>query len=369
MARDLSAEPLLDVDVVQGDILVGLIKKVEHLLFFRIDDVDAFKTFAKVMDVTSMKDCLDQQTLIQTRKAAGLQALVPTPGLNIAFTAKGLTVLKVGGIDTASLDPAFKAGMANRTSEIKDPDAKTWKVLKPDVVVHGVFIVTGASAAEIANLVSSRLAPIPGNGWTLVHEEVGVVRPEPVKGHEHFGFADGVSQPGVRGLILPGVPLTPGTSTDENQGNPGQDLLWPGEFIFGQPGQVFKTGQKFFVKGDPVAAPIPFMENGAYLVFRRLAQKVPEFNAAVECCRVDDHRVGGSRVDRPPRRPVGRAVEKRRADDHRTDGRQSDVRRRHAAHQRFRVWRRSRREVVPLGRPHPQGLPPQRRSCEGRSER
>ncbi len=281
MTRDLSIEPLFAVEDVQGDILVGLIKKAERLIFFKIEDVEKFKLFVKVLDLTSMKDCLAQLALIQTRKAAGLMSLVPTPGLNIAFTAKGLSMLDVEGFEGASLDLAFKAGMANRTNEIGDPNPKTWTILKPEVAVHGVFIVTGASRAEIANLVSSRLAPVPGHGWVSLHEEVGSVRPEPVKGHEHFGFADGVSQPGIRGCILPSVPLTPGTSPDENQGNPGQDLLWPGEFVFGQPGQIHKEGQKFFVKGDLKAAPITFMENGAYLVIRRLAQKVPEFNAAV----------------------------------------------------------------------------------------
>ena len=118
MTRDLSQEPLLAVDNVQGDILVGLIKKVERLIFFRIDNAKEFKAFVKALDVTSMRDCLDQQTLIQTRKAAGLTNLVPTPGLNVAFTAKGLAVLGVEGLDGDTVDPAFKAGMAKRTSEI-----------------------------------------------------------------------------------------------------------------------------------------------------------------------------------------------------------------------------------------------------------
>jgi deferrochelatase/peroxidase EfeB len=107
------------------------------------------------------------------------------------------------------------------------------------------------------------------------------VRPEPMKGHEHFGFADGVSQPGIRGRISEGSPLTPSNSQDENQGAPGQDLLWPGEFVFGFPGQN-PDAPEFFVKGPDKQPPIPFMQHGSFLVFRRLRQRVPEFHAAVK---------------------------------------------------------------------------------------
>lgn len=281
MARDLSQEPLLPTTDIQGDILVGLIKKTEHLFFFHIDDVAVFKTFLKTLEITSMQDCLDLQALIASRKAAGFDRLIPAPGLNVAFTAGGMTKLGVPGFATATVDPAFKAGMALRRPTLADPPVADWTILKNASNLHGVFILTGSTTAEIANLLSSRLAPFKANGWSLLHEEVGRVRPDPTNGHEHFGFADGVSQPGVRGTIAPGQPLTVTTSTDENQGAPGQDLLWPGEFVFGYPEQD-ATAPKFFDKGPVKAPPIPFMANGAYLVFRRLAQLVPEFNAAVK---------------------------------------------------------------------------------------
>jgi deferrochelatase/peroxidase EfeB len=101
-----------------------------------------------------------------------------------------------------------------------------------------------------------------------------------VRGHEHFGYADGVSQPGVRGTIDDGSPLVLNTGPDEDQGMEGQDLLWPGEFVFGYPGQN-KT-KPITEKGPLKTPPVPFMNNGSFLVFRRLAQLVPEFNASVK---------------------------------------------------------------------------------------
>lgn len=283
MARDLSKEPLFPTDEIQGDILVGLVKKTEHLIFFRIDDAAAFKVFLKTLHITSMQDCLDLQALIASRKAAGFDRLVPAPGLNVAFTAGGMTTLGVPDFAGATVDAdlkAFEDGMAARGAILADPPAAQWTILKDTTSLHGVFILTGSTRAEITNLVSSRLAPFSGNGWSLLHEEIGLVRPDPTNGHEHFGFADGVSQPGVRGTIPPGEALTPTTSADENQGAPGQDLLWPGEFVFGYAGQDPKA-PNFPVKGPVAEPPVPFMANGAYLVFRRLAQRVPEFNAAV----------------------------------------------------------------------------------------
>src|SRR5438132_70871 len=62
------------------------------------------------------------------------------------------------------------------------------------------------------------------------------------RGHEHFGFLDGVSQPGVRGQIdqtFPGMKFLQQSKNpdDPGQGLPGSDLVWPGEFVFGYPGQ------------------------------------------------------------------------------------------------------------------------------------
>ncbi len=286
MARDVTTEPLFPVEDIQGDILTGLSKRVERLLFFTIDDPGVFKEFLNTLQVTSMAESQAIRDLIKERKAAGIETLVPTPGLNVAFTYRGLKRLGVPGLDEATGLDALRDGMAKRTENghLTDPPANSWRILRPNRHLHGVFILTGASEAEIANTIALRLAPVPGNGWHVVHEEGGRVRPDPVKGHEHFGYADGVSQPGIRGQIAPGTalnPTSPDTPAGEEQAEPGQDLLWPGEFIFGYPGQD-PAAPDFTVKGAVMQPPVPFMTNGAYLVFRRLGQLVPEFDHSVK---------------------------------------------------------------------------------------
>lgn len=282
MARDLATEPMLPSGDIQGDILVGLKKKYETMLFFSIEDADEFKDFLKGLDLTSQADSLAIEKLIEDRKAQGINTLVPTPGLNVAFTYRGLVKLGVDELDDADVE-AFRDGMAARTEKgvLTDPPPAEWSTLGPNCAVDGVFLVTGATQAEIATTIALQLAPVPGNGWVIDQEQHGQVRPDPVAGHEHFGYADGVSQPGVRGVLPDGEPLTPNANPgNDDQGEPGQDLLWPGEFLFGYPEQ--DAGKPLEEPGDVHEPPAPFMRNGAYLVIRRLSQRVPEFDQAVK---------------------------------------------------------------------------------------
>ncbi len=281
MPRNLQAEPLLPVDDIQGDILVGLLKNHEHLIFFEITNLGDFKSFLQTVEITSVRDCLDQRAAIAANKAQDIDRIIATPGLNIAFTYAGLQALGVANLPTSSDVQKFRDGMAASRADLNDPDPAHWQILRPGQPVHGVFIVTGASHAEVVDIIGLRLAPPAANGWKQVHQEVGEVRPDPVRGHEHFGFADGVSQPGIRGRVAAGVPLTPQLGADENQGARGQDLLWPGEFVFGYSGQN-QDADEFSEEGGESTPPAPFMKDGAYLVFRRLAQHVPEFNASVK---------------------------------------------------------------------------------------
>ena len=286
MARDVHAEPVLATTRIQGDILPGLLKKNELLLFFRIDDAAEFLPFLKGLPLTSMQTALDQRAEVADRRSRGVTALIPAPGLNVAFAFSGLTKLGVAGLAGAPGLAEFEAGMAARQAELHDPDPAHWRSVGPQRHADGVFVLTGASRAEIDNTIALHLAPAGDNGWTVVREEAGVVRPDPVHGHEHFGYADGVSQPGVRGTTPDGSIITPSVDKDDrpDQGALGQDLLWPGEFVLGYPGQDPQLGDPdpdFARPGAVVAPPVPFMDQGAFLVFRRLAQKVPEFDASV----------------------------------------------------------------------------------------
>ncbi|MEM5650997.1 hypothetical protein AAHB57_30275 [Bacillus cereus] len=81
------------------------------------------------------------------------------------------------------------------------------------------------------------------SGLKLVYEEAGRDRND-LPGHEHFGFRDGISQPAVRGRFstASGDMLTkrwidPSDKAFLTDAEPGEKLVWPGEFVFGYPSQ------------------------------------------------------------------------------------------------------------------------------------
>ena len=117
---------------------------------------------------------------------------------------------------------------------------------------------------------------------SVVHEDLGHKLGDSQTGREHFGFQDGISQPGVRGMV--GDDYLAHRSIDEQQvpdcylfGLPGQPLVWPGEFVFGYPA----ASPDPLVPGA-IALPGPlWSRNGAYLVYRWLRQDVAVFEAFI----------------------------------------------------------------------------------------
>ena len=259
--RDLTIEPRFAMDDIQGDILVGLQKDAELLQFFRITDVGVFKAFVRSLPVTSAELALQREQAINAIKGHEPAVRLPTPGLGIAFTYEGLQELGAAGLEAFGPDHPFRQGLVHRHALLNDASPADWQVLKPDTIVHGVFVVTGADKNEVtaaAELFLRRSDPI---GWERVGRIRGKTRPGDERGHEHFGFLDGVSQPGLRGLIDEGTPLMPSRSEKAQQGWPGQDLLWPGEFVFGYERQP-TTGDDITEPGDLNEGSQPQSERG-----------------------------------------------------------------------------------------------------------
>jgi deferrochelatase/peroxidase EfeB len=90
---------------------------------------------------------------------------------------------------------------------------------------------------------------ILGSDITFDYELRGQVRPGAEAGHEHFGFMDGIAQPAVKGFTT--NPL------------PGQVVIDPGLFLFGE-------------DGDSLASTRPsWAKDGTIMAFRQLEQLVP----------------------------------------------------------------------------------------------
>jgi Dyp-type peroxidase family len=309
MAYDRTqGEDQLDVDQIQGDILIGLQKDFEWFVGFSIADVAAFRHFLKILAprLTTTRKVLEREFTIAQQKKLGIKQIFNFAGINVGFTAAGLTALGVQDLDKIK-DPSFKAGLAAQSAALGDPISgegapSNWRVGEPNDNLHGMVLVTGPTKASV-DATLHEVRELAGASWTEIYAELGRTRPVE-RGHEHFGFLDGVSQPGVRGQINHAFPrhkfLTESQNPDDpGQGLPGSDLLWPGAFLFGYQTQQAST----LDDPGPVAdGGLPWMKNGSFMVFRRLKQLVPEFESFVETAAggldMDPDLLGGRMVGR-----------------------------------------------------------------------
>ena len=266
---------MLDLDDIQGDVAIGLHKDVEDFVFFKIRDAPALKRALRrdiIGRITSVRQARERDTWIDRHKDAGRRSRLPLFGLNLGLTKDGLTQLL--GPRRPTCDPSFERGAdhADTIRALGDPERTAW--LKPfgSDRIDGVFMITGHDR-ELVAFHRARLLGLLGGSIKVVYSELGEVRPGSQRKHEHFGFLDGISQPGIRGLDRPSRPFAA-----PSQGLPGQDLLWPGEFVLGYPTQDPKDPNR---PGPVAPLPAPWAKNGSYMVFRRLEQRVPEFRRFV----------------------------------------------------------------------------------------
>ncbi len=196
--------------------------------------------------------------------------------------------------------------MKKRAAANKDigPSAPAhWVEALRDGEIHALMIVAADSPDDLGENVLRYLHNMGIHGVQLVYLQEGTVRQDE-PGHEHFGFRDGVSQPGIRHFDSHVPSLTGGGAKAKPiHGNPGQDRLHAGEFVLGYPTQLLETkncagktmepnpdegpispahqarsGATFVVEREPMPS---WGTNGSYLVFRRLAQNVEAFHAMI----------------------------------------------------------------------------------------
>jgi Dyp-type peroxidase family len=296
------AEPVLAMDNIQGNILVGFNKDFQTLLFLKIVNVPDFKRWLKslIPFIATASEVLAFNRLFKAiRNRRGESHTVEATWVNIAFSYHALTLLTDDA--TAFTDEAFKQGLAARSAELGDPtepdaegNPENWLIGGPGDEADVILIVESDDRddlfAEVSRVEHSlyparrRDGQIIRSGAVVVFKQHGATLPRPLTGHEHFGFLDGVSQPGLRGRISdnPTDVLTfRQNPNNRDQGKPGQDLLWPGEFVFGYSGQD-PTSADITEPGPISEAGPAWAKDGSFLVFRRLRQDVQAFRDFVD---------------------------------------------------------------------------------------
>jgi Dyp-type peroxidase family len=334
------AEPILDAAEIQGNILGGFNQDHQAILpmWFGANTAQT-KTWlsALIPHLAWLPEIHGHRTALKTAIAltgaepADLHAL----WVNVSFSWTGLSKLTD---QVSAFNGVFKGGLPAATGRIGDPitqgvagEAHGWLFGGPGDVPDALVIVAGDIASVVSAKVAEIIAAAQTQGLTVRGEEFGhnlasFGRPD-LDGHEHFGFKDGVSQPGVRGLVTAKADdwLTPRPadqnpqSTEVEYSTTGDPLLWVGEFVLGYRRQAGTNGR---ASADPyplgsrsdsvvtAGAVAPWWAaNGSFLVYRRLRQDVAAFNDFVaatviklrktaEFAAIDNDRLGAMLVGR-----------------------------------------------------------------------
>jgi Dyp-type peroxidase family len=284
-------EPVLPMDDIQGIATPGFLKPHQTLVGVICDgSVTAVQSFKRVIgelaaEVATARQTLDDRRSFRAQKTARGAKKRGTALLAVGFTYQGLLKLTPGA--QAIPGDAFRQGLAARSALLGDPadpraegNAGNWTVGGPGKELDALFVVAGDDRPVVAKRVSDLLALLKRAKIEVVYNEDGGVRDD-MPGHEHFGFDDGVSQPGIRGRASDAAD---DFVTDRHIdatcepahslfGYPGQDLVWPGVLLLGHPA----TSPDPLVPGLPSQAVPEWSRNGSFLVFRRLRQDVGLF--------------------------------------------------------------------------------------------
>jgi Dyp-type peroxidase family len=268
-------EPLLDAADIQGHVIPGFRRDVQLFAALTCPTKDAAcRAFAILQPlVTPLATVMRHRN----RRKAALQAAAVPPRradlwLSVALGARLADLLELA--DVRDLDLAFAAGMV--PSRTGDPTATTLANGKrnpaapPNWVVGGPahpidLLVIFASDGDIEREARPVLTSLGEAGLRVDYQEHGSLLPGDV---EHFGFHDGISQPGVRGDVVVDGRRQPITT---RYGVPPD-----ADVEFGKPGQPIAGAEQFLV--DPFDAGNR-LRNGSLLVFRRLRQDVAAFHA------------------------------------------------------------------------------------------
>ena len=286
-------EPVLELDDIQGIAVPGFFKPHQTLLGLRVPDGRAadFQALVRALAVEvsdGRRTLQDRRSYraerhkTQTRHRTESDVVL----VALAFSSSGLKALTPG---YAAIDShAFQLGMVARSKLLGDPaDPRSeghpsrWVVGGTDAELDALVVVAGDHRETVTARAGMFANAIKAHKIELAYREDGDVREDPARGHEHFGFDDGVSQPGIRGRASDAsddfITSRRVASTDVPaawlNGYPGQDLVWPGEFVLGYPA----TSPDPLMPGPPSPTVPQWTRNGSFLVYRRLRQDVGLF--------------------------------------------------------------------------------------------
>jgi Dyp-type peroxidase family len=277
------AAPPPDPDNIQGN-LIGFNKDHQRLVFLRFSDAANGKAFLAELEpqLARATDVLAFNAAFKAVTSHGAKpGTIEAAWTNIVLTLAGLQLLAATGLDTMPAE--FKDGMrvrAPQVGDVDDSDPIRW--LPPFDSAQGpihAMIILAADDSDDLNAIYADVQALAQKHGTVetAPAQDGNTRLGANAGHEHFGFKDGISQPGIQGLT--------------QSSKAGQDEIAAGEFIIGYPDQdghisgqgadapAPQPGQPGYPTPTPTPTPgLPsWTKDGSFVVYRRLRQNVGGF--------------------------------------------------------------------------------------------
>jgi Dyp-type peroxidase family len=271
----------VDLHDVQGNIIKAYPRfgfPRARYLFFRINDGKAGRQF-----LTELLAHITTSAPWLKKGAAADGSARPEVATNVALTFEGLRRLGVPQASLQSFPEAFASGMRARRAILGDdgpsaPDKwdRIWQDPDP---VHLFVAISGGTFEQIQRCQDSILAGanpaaiqlLDGHrgpdGRTLPYQDASAIFiNDEATPREHFGYADGISNPFFKGSLADSSNVVGGGKRSRSGG---WEPLETGEFLLGYADEAFEY---------PVA-PLPNLlgDNGTYLVYRKLHENVGSF--------------------------------------------------------------------------------------------
>ncbi len=257
--------PLRTSRTVQGNVLAGFNKDHQafRLVALPADPKTSRGWLAGVLGQVAVNQDVEDwnQNFSAARQANGGSdpADMHVVWVGLSLTTAGIELLANDPQVTNDLAPftSLVNGAAGQAAALGDTGPADWRFGNPqNPVVHAIVTVAGDRLDELAERLTTLDVLDSTHGASLLFTQDGNTLPAPLTGHEHFGFKDGISQPGVTGFHETGP-------DGDRKNHPGTKMTAPGEFVFGHP----------TANGTPRPAPA-WMTEGSIHVMRRLEQDV-----------------------------------------------------------------------------------------------
>ncbi|MFE9422590.1 Dyp-type peroxidase [Kitasatospora sp. NPDC006697] len=271
--------PLRDNEDIQGDVLAGFKKDQMVLLLLTFEDPLRARGWLRRITpriaTTRQVAAFNAAFSAARNRSGGDPSGLKATWMGISFTYSGLEKLIGKKLyepvdDTRSSKSAFQQGPVARAELLGDrgdsgPSHWLFGNNKTEEQIHAVLTLASDTLADLQGAVTEQRELAAQYGVSIVFQQNAATLEGTRRGKEHFGFKDGVSEPGVIDFDEPD-PLQPEWVKD----HPGTRLIPAGEFVVGLPTVEEKAEE------------LPrWAVNGSFQVIRRLAQDVPGWWAQV----------------------------------------------------------------------------------------